>query len=111
MKQTIEEKRSAVRRWVTYIATFYIFGGSAALIAALWIDDLNVEKLKIAKEVFYTVLPVATGVITYWFASRKPLEKPANKDGQQQQNRGGEQPRQGSEQIIHTEEDSTTTPK
>ena len=84
--KTIEDKRSAVRRWATYTATFYAFGGSLALIAALWIDDLDAEKLKIAKEVYYTVLPVATGVITYWFASRKPPDSSKNGGGQQNQN-------------------------
>ena len=89
-KKTIEDKRSAVRRWVTYTATFYTFGGSATLIAALWVDGLDEGKLKIAKEVFYTVLPVATGVITYWFASRKPSEKPEDNGSKQDQNQGGE---------------------
>lgn len=32
---------------------------------------LDSEKLQIAKDVYFTVFPVATGVITYWFASRK----------------------------------------
>ena len=53
--------------WVTYAATTYIFLGSAVLIAALWIDKLPADKLTIARDVFMMVLPVATGVVTYWF--------------------------------------------
>ena len=73
-KERNEERRSKVRVWVTYAATTYIFLGSAVLIAALWIDKLPADKLTIARDVFMMVLPVATGVVTYWFASRKPDE-------------------------------------
>ena len=91
--KTIEEKRSNVRRYVTYIATFYVFIGSAMLIASLWIEKLDAEKLEIAKEIFYTVLPVATGVITYWFATRKS----GGDSGGNQQQSGNQQPNQGDE--------------
>ena len=75
-KERNEQRRSRVRVWITYAAAAYIFGGSAVLIAALWIDNLSAEKLTIARDVFMMVLPVATGVVTYWFASRKPDEAP-----------------------------------
>lgn len=73
-KEANEARRSLVRIVVTYIAAAYVFGGSTLLIGALWIDQLNDAKLNIAKDIFMMVLPVATGVITYWFASRKPSE-------------------------------------
>lgn len=76
-KERIEERRSRVRVYVTYAATIYAFVGSGILIAsALWADALDAAKLTTAKDVFMTVLPVATGIITYWFASRKSEEHP-----------------------------------
>ena len=76
-KERIEERRSRVRVYVTYAATIYAFVGSGILIAsALWADTLDAAKLTTAKDVFMTVLPVATGIITYWFASRKSEEQP-----------------------------------
>ena len=73
-----ESNRSRVRIWVTYIAAVYVFAGSSILICSLWIDQVDDKKLSIAKDIFFTVLPIATGIITYWFASRKPKE--INKD-------------------------------
>ena len=67
----IEKNRSKVRIFVTELAALYVFMGSAVFIAALWVDGLDPKKFTIAKDIFMTVLPVATGVITYWFASRK----------------------------------------
>lgn len=72
-QERIEDRRSKVRVYLTYGAGFYILLGSIGLIVA----DMIVEqaaKLETAREVFTLVLPVATGIITYWFASRKPPE-------------------------------------
>lgn len=73
-RELIAIRRSRVRIWVTYIATGYVFIGSAALIIAL----LLLKKITIAEEIFTMVLPVATGIITYWFASRKPEQDLSN---------------------------------
>ena len=74
-KERIEERRSLVRVWVTYLAAIYAFAGSGILIvAALSFKNLDAAMLNAAKDLFMTVLPVATGIITYWFASRKPAE-------------------------------------
>ena len=82
-KEKIEQRRSRVRVWVTYAAAFYAFVGSGALVlTALWANSIDAAKLTTAKDIFMTVLPVATGVITYWFASRKSEEqKPTNESG------------------------------
>ena len=72
VKEEIARRRSRVRVVVTYLAAAWVFGASALLIFALWVDALDDRKLSVAKEVFTMVLPVATGIITYWFASRKP---------------------------------------
>ena len=69
-RKTIAERRSMVRVWVTRIAALYIFGGSAALIATLWIFDANDARANVSKDIFMAVLPVATGIVTYWFANR-----------------------------------------
>jgi len=72
LQDEIASRRNWVRVLVTYTAAGYVFFGSGFLILALWIDTLDKDKLAIAKEIFTMVLPVATGIITYWFASRKP---------------------------------------
>ena len=61
-----------MRVCVTHLAAAFVFGGGAVLVLALgagWVNagDANVIAMK---EVFMTVLPIATGVITYWFADR-----------------------------------------
>ena len=82
--ELIEAKRqlakSRVRVWVTYLAAGFVFGGGALLVLALgagWVKagDANVIAMK---EVFMTVLPIATGVITYWFADRAATKRLEN---------------------------------
>lgn len=70
-KEDVEKRRSFVRRFVTYCATGYAFGGGVLLVAlmAKWPN-----KFTEAKELYLAILPIATGVITYWFATRKPEE-------------------------------------
>ena len=79
--------KSRVRVYVTHLAAAFVFGGGALLVLVLgagWVKagDANVVAMK---EVFMTVLPIATGVITYWFADRaasKPREDNSDtKDG------------------------------
>ena len=73
-KERNEERRSKVRVRVTYGAALYIFVGSLILIIAFAFCEIDKDKLGLAKEVFTMVLPVAAGIVTYWFASRKPDE-------------------------------------
>ena len=72
VREQIEMRRSKVRIWVTYSAALYVFLGSLVLILAFAIAGAQGTGLPLAKEVFTMVLPIATGIITYWFASRKP---------------------------------------
>lgn len=72
VRERIEMRRSKVRIWVTYSAALYVFLGSLVLILAFAIAGAEGTGLPLAKEVFTMVLPIATGIITYWFASRKP---------------------------------------
>ena len=72
VREQIEMRRSKVRIWVTYSAALYVFLGSLVLILAFAIAGAEGTGLTLAKEVFTMVLPIATGIITYWFASRKP---------------------------------------
>ena len=67
-----EAAKSRVRVYVTHLAAAFVFGGGAVLVVVLgagWVNagDANVIAMK---DVFMTVLPIATGVITYWFADR-----------------------------------------
>ena len=94
-KEGNEIRRSLVRVWVTRCAAAYMFGGSTLLIVALWIDAVDGDKLQIAKDVFLTVLPVATGIVSYWFAGRRPTsnnEPPNDGDGENRENVGDPAP-------------------
>ena len=82
-----QRSKSRVRVVVTYFAAVFVFLGGLMLILALgfgWMKagDSNVIAMK---EVFMTVLPIATGVITYWFADRAATkrlgEDSRNRDG------------------------------
>lgn len=72
---TVEERRvdrkSRVRVGVTYWAAFYIFGGSAILIGLALAEVLDDDNFDNVREIFTMVLPIATGVVTYWFATRQ----------------------------------------
>ena len=68
---TMNIMRSFVRICVTYISAGFAFGGGGYLIYwTLTTDEFDQDKFDAAKDLFMLVLPVATGVITYWFASR-----------------------------------------
>ena len=72
-KATITEKtnsaRSAVRRWVTYIATAFVFGGGTVMIIGFVIFG-GETGIAAAKDLFTAILPIGTGIITFWFAGR-----------------------------------------
>ena len=64
--------KSYVRVMVTYAATLFIFGGGAWLMYA-FLNASSTEELANAegmKEIYMTIFPVATGIVTYWFATR-----------------------------------------
>ena len=89
---TIEERRadrkSRVRVGVTYWAAFYIFGGSAVLIGLALAEVLDEGNFDNVREIFTMVLPIATGIVTYWFATRqqgKP-EEPSETDNNDEAN-------------------------
>ena len=66
LQQELDRKRSGVRIFVTKLAAIFVFGVTVILIiGALWCCGFTH-----AKDIFLAVLPVATGVITYWFADR-----------------------------------------
>lgn len=66
-------KRNLVRRLTSYMAGVYLFVGSFGLIAlAFLIPDASKNANFIAaKDIYMSILPVASGVIAYWFASRE----------------------------------------
>ena len=88
---TVEERRvdrkSRVRVGVTYWAAFYIFGGSAVLIGLALAEVLDEGNFDKVREIFTMVLPIATGIVTYWFATRqqgKP-EEPSGTDSKDEE--------------------------
>lgn len=69
-----EIKKSKVRIHITYVATAFIFVGGGFLIA--WF--VSKGKKDEAIDVFNIILPIAAGIVTYWFAARSNRKK---KDG------------------------------
>ena len=64
--QELETRRSRVRVRVTYAAAVFLFGGGALLMLLF----LYQEQYEQAEKVFYTILPVSSGIVSYWFATR-----------------------------------------
>lgn len=62
-----EDNRSAVRMKVTYVATGFLFVVGAALVGYF----ITSGKPDDGKDIFLAILPIASAVITYWFASRQ----------------------------------------
>lgn len=62
-----ENRRSAVRVIVTYIATGFLFVVGAALVGYF----VTTGKHDDGKDIFLAILPIASAVITYWFAARR----------------------------------------
>lgn len=62
-----EDNRSAVRMKVTYVATGFLFVVGAALVGYF----ITTGKPDDGKDIFLAILPIASAVITYWFASRQ----------------------------------------
>ena len=104
-KMTMVERKSYVRVFVTRWAAIYVFGGSALLIAALWIEGLDSDKLQTAKDIYMTVLPVATGVVTYWFASRGLSKNEGNNELKKPGGEHEDVPMQESEMNMQNGQD------
>ena len=66
-----KSRRSAVRVCVTYGAGAYVVLGGVMLMAtALYGGETGKAMFGEAKDVFLATLPIATGILTYWFADR-----------------------------------------
>ena len=66
-----KNRRSAVRICVTYGAGAYVVLGGVMLMAtALFGGETAKPMFGEAKDVFLATLPIATGILTYWFADR-----------------------------------------
>ena len=66
-KEKRESRKSAVRTRVTYLAAGFLFLVGASVVGYL----LATGKVSEAKDIFLTILPVASAVVTYWFATRR----------------------------------------
>ena len=75
-KQQREDRRSAVRVIVTYIATGFLFVVGAAMVGYF----IATGEKDDGKDIFLAILPIASAVITYWFAGRQS-EKATNGGG------------------------------
>ena len=69
--------RSAVRVYITYGAGVYLVVASAGLIAAAFLGE-DADAFDNSKDIFMATLPVATGILTYWFADRSATKRLEN---------------------------------
>ena len=69
--------RSAVRVYITYGAGVYLVVASAGLIAAAFLGE-DAQAFDNSKDIFMATLPVATGILTYWFADRSATKRLEN---------------------------------
>ena len=93
-------RRSRVRVVVTYAAALYLFVlGPFAAWLVFDASTVNVgigengtlailaPNIAAGKDLFLTILPIATGIVTYWFAARG--NEPANDDGKDRKDQQG----------------------
>ena len=73
-KEKRENRKSWVRVIVTYVAAGFIFIGGGSLIVIFSLKGKEDE----AMNVFNIILPIAAGIVTYWFATRS--NQKTNKD-------------------------------
>lgn len=71
-QEIIDQRRSLVRVIVTYGAAIFIFLITPILIGIL----IWREKHDQAINLFNIIVPIATGVISFWFANRSGTKKP-----------------------------------
>lgn len=83
--KNIDERKAEVRVLVTKGATLFAFLGGSILIAAL----LLMDKVQEAVNVFSILLPVASGVIAYWFAARGRSQSTLPKGGKTEKDTSG----------------------
>ena len=69
--------RSSVRVYITYGAGVYLIVASAGLIAAAFLGE-DAQAFDNSKDIFMATLPVATGILTYWFADRSATKRLEN---------------------------------
>ena len=81
-KEKKELRRSRVRIWVTFGAAAYLFIFGPALVAFLLFYK-PAGDADAAKDLFMYLVPVASGIIAYWFGARKNGEAAADDRGQQ----------------------------
>lgn len=73
----LAQRRSRVRIIVTYVAMFYAFAIGPLLVAAMFfLQGISDDRAVMAKDIYFSILPVASAVISYWFATRSLEQKP-----------------------------------
>lgn len=75
-KDELERKKGKVRVRVTYIATGYIFGGLLLLIHGATTGMVQDPFFGRVKDLYMVGVPIASGVIAFWFGDRSRGKKP-----------------------------------
>lgn len=80
--ELIELRRSRVRRWISYSAMGFLFIGGAVFIGYLTVTNGDTKagtQLGMAHDLFMTIIPIASGIIGYWFAEQRKNGNGGNK--------------------------------
>lgn len=77
MEARRQARRSAVRVYITYGAGIYLVVASGGLIASSFLAG-DSDAFDNAKDIYLTTLPVATGILAYWFADRGATKRQEN---------------------------------
>lgn len=80
-EERLELRRNRVRVYVTYAAAGYIFLGTPAVIYLVRAGKLGTDSMNL----FMMVLPIASGIVSFWFGARGENKK---------QDPGGDSPKQ-----------------
>ena len=67
-----EHRRSRVRVGITWFAAAFLFGGGAIMVG--W--RLVYERYEDAQDLFLTILPIASSIVAYGFATRATRQDP-----------------------------------
>lgn len=91
VKERKELRRNRVRVWVTYAAAAYLFLFGPVMVWILFKSpDVAKENIIAAKDMFMALLPIASGIIAYWFAARKTgSREDAEQNRQDSEDKGG----------------------
>ena len=74
-----ELRRNKVRVLVTYAAAVYLFVFGPLVVVCLFNAPKESGNVAAAKDMFMALLPIASGIVAYWFAARGSRDGPRDR--------------------------------